>query len=1616
MSTISNVLINVRVAGASAVKELGSINTSFALLNGTLALVAKNVAKTAMDFEREMRNVNSIAQLSEERFNKLSESVRQLGKDPTIKDGPVILAKGLYQLVSSGFEAEDALQKLAVASKAASAGLTNTEVSVTALSSLMNAYNKKTLKDSINFSDQLFRVVDKGVISFEQLASNLGSVNAVAASSGVAFKEVGASFIELTRAGISASEAETSIANLIRAIADPSADAKKYAQLLGVELGDVALQTKGLAGVMQDLSKATNGSLSIMSKLIPESRAAKAALTLAKDEAKGFARALDEMGTSAGSTDRALAQQSKSLAFQFDKLKASVENLKIEYGNLINESLANLLPYFKYFLDYIVNLDENTKRIIVQTGLWTAAIGATILALKGLVFVMTNLINFALKHPYLVGAAITFTAINDAVTYLKSSTNEWAKALGSVLEKLDLINLAKQGIEAKKAEIQAQQDENNLLKQKADNLKTIQELTQKELELKKQGKNLDSTEQRKLANSYAGLITFASTGEDKKRLRQLALDRMNEADKLEESENNLAKIQKANDDAKAKANEKRLKDAELKAEAQKKAEEEAERRRKEYENNRKQGLEEIVNLEKQLSLSIIQNSKNEYEYQRAVALQEYNDTLKDAERLQKLHINTTELRKKALENYQLVSKKINEDELKDRKEKAEKEKEDLKRISDDRKTFVTQLSNDIKKIGATEKEKAQIDLKTQIEDLNKTRDQIIDSMKNFKDASGKNKFSKSDIEKELNKLDGLIKTFATKQNKEINKIDFGSQYKKEIEDIEKDLNKLADNEDLLRGKKLDQEKAYYQKQKDIAEKALTEKDNLSKESIDYYTGIVNSSSEKITKTITQDQRLQREGLKQIQNSVKDLANEFGLFDSKVVDSISNLIDFKNSGLEASQSLIDASSELTNKGFSGLIEWSKDGGDLTGIKQFFDLAISQSQKMFDSFKDNMREIKNFNDFASMGTDITNDLANTFTGGLTGSIGKFFGQKSYSERKKEAINLKELQISIIKDKNTQIEASYNLEIQKVKESSDTKEMKSLKLQKLEQDYIKQKEDQYNQEKDLAEKLFNEKVSYALEINRLNHKLQEDENDASTNAILKAQDDLLELEATQKDQHLKELKRIEILKDLQSELNKIKENYFDDIGKLMSKYYDLELDNIKKNHSAEYDLIRLSENKIKDNQTKIDALNSELDRINAEFDKRLQDPNLSAEASRLFAQQRQALINANNGIDLNALVRTPVDEFERKIAAQKEQIDLEYSQTGNLEKRSEALKKLAVEQNVYWSELAKTLVKGTKEYDTYIKNANDGFREFKSSVKDSIEVQKQNTIQNSKLESQISSLTDENKKLQSTITQANLTVNKDIDSLTAKFKTSTGEWITDINKARQALQGISIDSQTAINSLNKIQAGNTKATTTNVNNITATSPSSTPAKKEALANFSDALPNETMSAYIARVTKEDALAQQKALSSSISSGYSSGSTITGTANFSNSTPTTNNQISTGGSITNATTTGWFDKGGSFGWINPLNWFADGGIGNGPESGYPAMLHGKELILNTTQADNMAYLLKMANTRPSISSNNNSPFIFSPTIQINGSNLSENQLKTVINNVLSEQQRKARNSYGAY
>src|SRR5215218_3845248 len=83
--------------------------------------------KSAIDFGREMANVNSILQLSDEGIADLGQQVTDLS--PIVNKGPTELASALYDIASSGFTGAEGLDVLEAAANAANAGLTSTETS-----------------------------------------------------------------------------------------------------------------------------------------------------------------------------------------------------------------------------------------------------------------------------------------------------------------------------------------------------------------------------------------------------------------------------------------------------------------------------------------------------------------------------------------------------------------------------------------------------------------------------------------------------------------------------------------------------------------------------------------------------------------------------------------------------------------------------------------------------------------------------------------------------------------------------------------------------------------------------------------------------------------------------------------------------------------------------------------------------------------------------------------------------------------------------------------------------------------------------------------------------------------------------------------------------------------------------------------------------------------------------------------------------------------------------------------------------------------------------------------------------------------------------------------------
>lgn len=286
----------------------------------------------AAQFDETMRNVNSLAGMSDKALGQVGAQLIEMSKK--LPQSANTLAEGLYDITSSGFAGADAMKILRSSAEAASAGLTTTEVSARAIVATLNAYGLQA-KDAADVSDTLFQTVNMGVISFDELASNLGDVVGTASAAKVSIQEVGSAIGTMTLSGIGGAEATTSLNALLTKLIQPSKELTALYKQLGYESGASALEQDGLYVVMEKIRKATGGSVEQYMKLFPEIRAARGAFALATDAGANYAGVFSKIADKqerAGATVSTLKEQLKATANQWQLLINNVEAAAITLG------------------------------------------------------------------------------------------------------------------------------------------------------------------------------------------------------------------------------------------------------------------------------------------------------------------------------------------------------------------------------------------------------------------------------------------------------------------------------------------------------------------------------------------------------------------------------------------------------------------------------------------------------------------------------------------------------------------------------------------------------------------------------------------------------------------------------------------------------------------------------------------------------------------------------------------------------------------------------------------------------------------------------------------------------------------------------------------------------------------------------------------------------------------------------------------------------------------------------------------------------------------------------------------------------------------------------------
>lgn len=286
-----------------------------------------DVIRKGREFEKEWANVTTMLSVSKKETLKMKNELMKLS--PTLGD-TTELAKGMYQVLSASIEPAKAIKFLGEAAISAKAGVTDTKTAVDALTTVINAYGMAA-EDVTEVSDIMFQTVKRGKTTYAELAQSLGTVVPVAATVGVNFKEVAAAVATLTRQGIVASKATMQLRQVMMAVLKPSEEATEVAKDLGIQLGSMALRTKGLSGFLFELKEKTKGNADIMAKIVPNVRALTAVMALAGEQADDFAYDLGLMEKALGSTDEAFSKQMESVDFWLEAFSVASDKFKLSF-------------------------------------------------------------------------------------------------------------------------------------------------------------------------------------------------------------------------------------------------------------------------------------------------------------------------------------------------------------------------------------------------------------------------------------------------------------------------------------------------------------------------------------------------------------------------------------------------------------------------------------------------------------------------------------------------------------------------------------------------------------------------------------------------------------------------------------------------------------------------------------------------------------------------------------------------------------------------------------------------------------------------------------------------------------------------------------------------------------------------------------------------------------------------------------------------------------------------------------------------------------------------------------------------------------------------------------
>lgn len=345
-----------------------AIGVGLIAVGAAAAVGIGKAVKAANTLETAFRNVDVILGESGKAQEDFGDIARELSTTLAVQGGRVAVLDGLYQVISSGItDTEQATALLTVATKQGVAANIDMTTSVDALSAFIRGYGMDA-KNATAVSGKMFKAVDLGQVTFQDLAENVGKVIPLAKAMGSEYEEVLAVFSTLSGVTGDVNQVSTQLASIYRSMLKPTQDMQDALLAIGFTSGKAAIEALGLQGTLAALKDQVGSDESAFAALFGRLEAVNAAFALTDSQAGAMSSNLDEITDSVGELDEKLNIASDTMenkmVIAMNNMKTLSEDLGAALGGPLLEGLTTITPYLESMTNWFAELDPKTQQMI----------------------------------------------------------------------------------------------------------------------------------------------------------------------------------------------------------------------------------------------------------------------------------------------------------------------------------------------------------------------------------------------------------------------------------------------------------------------------------------------------------------------------------------------------------------------------------------------------------------------------------------------------------------------------------------------------------------------------------------------------------------------------------------------------------------------------------------------------------------------------------------------------------------------------------------------------------------------------------------------------------------------------------------------------------------------------------------------------------------------------------------------------------------------------------------------------------------------------------------------------------------------------------------------------